>query len=269
MTWETSTDVHAFLAAAGDFLRAAPIDNTVLLTEAAYLAARPGSTTDQLYGWWQPATGDVAGAFLRAPGHPPILSLMAGEALESIVDELAAASAVGVDGRLADSVVAAWRHGSGIELRERSRIRLYRLGDLRPPPLPAGRARVATAADRELLVSWFGRLMAAFPDDPSELAYVVDDPLSYGGIVLWERAGTPKAMAGRSRQVAGMVRLSAVYAPDDPADGDAAFVAACIAAKELARDVLVLAQAADTATAASHRQLGFEPVLDRIMLAAR
>ena len=66
MTWSVSRDVHAFLAAAGDFLAAHPVDNTMLLTEAAYLAARPSASTDQLYGWWQPPGGGVGGAFLQA-----------------------------------------------------------------------------------------------------------------------------------------------------------------------------------------------------------
>src|SRR5687767_5714272 len=37
VTWSVATDVRAFLAAAGTFLEADPVANTVLLTEAAYL----------------------------------------------------------------------------------------------------------------------------------------------------------------------------------------------------------------------------------------
>jgi hypothetical protein len=73
-------------------------------------------------------------------------------------------------------------------------------------------------------------------------------------------------MAGRSRLVAGMVRMGAVYAPDDRDDADghgrAALVAACAAAQAVARDVLIFSGAADDA----YRSLGFEPVLDRVML---
>jgi len=266
VTWSVSRNVHAFLAAAGDFLAAHPVDNTVLLTEAAYLAARPSTSTDQLYGWWQPTGGGVEGAFLQAPRHPPILSMMAGEALEPLVDTLSGRLPVGVDGRMVDAVVAAWRRRTGVELRERSRITLYRLGRLRTPALPPGRARTATAADRELLVFWFEQLMRANPGDPSELAYVVDDPISYGGITLWEIDEIPAAMAGRSRLAAGMVRLSAVYSPADDEYADAAFAAACMAAKDVAHDVLVFAPAADIVTDIAYQRLGFEPVLQRVML---
>ena len=266
VTWTTSPDVRAFLEAAGGFLSAQPIDHTVLLTEAAYVAARARTATDQLYGWWEPPGGAVAGAFLQVPRHPPILSMMPAEGLESLVELLPDPTSVGVDGRLVDSVVTAWRDRAGIHLSERSRIQLYRLNHLNAPQLPPGRARPATLADRDLLVAWYGQLMAACPSDPSDLAYVVDDPISYGGMMLWEVDGTPKAMAGRSRIIAGMVRLGAAYSPYGGGHGEAALAAACAAVTEVARDVLAFANATDIAMGATYRQLGFDPVLDRVML---
>jgi hypothetical protein len=74
-------------------------------------------------------------------------------------------------------------------------------------------------------------------------------------------------MAGRSRLVAGMVRLGAVFAPHEEQDGKAAFAAACAAATRIARDVVVFAGADDEGTDAAYRELGFRPVLDRVMLA--
>ena len=106
-------------------------------------------------------------------------------------------------------------------------------------------------------------MMAASPGDPSDLAYVVDDPLSCGGITLWDVDGVPVAMAGRSRLVAGMVRLGAVF-PDD-AYGWAAFTAACVQAQLDAQDVLVFAPSPADAT---YLDLGFVPVLDRVLLFA-
>lgn len=254
MPWSTTTDVDAFIAAAGEFLRERPVDHTVLLTEAAYSQVRGG---EGRYRWYETDDGEVAGAFLQAPRHPPVLSMMPDEALASIVD----GPPLDVDGRLAERVAEVWRR-RGRVLTVRSRVTLHRCEE--PPGVSApGRARVATVADRPLLVHWYERLMADNPDDPSELAYVVDDPLSYGGITLWEVDGVPVAMAGRSREVAGMVRLGAVYAPDDPAYGDAAFAAACQDATAAAREVLVFGQPGDD----RYRDLGFVPVLDRVLLA--
>lgn len=243
--WSTTRDAVEFLAAAGDLLAERPVANTVLLTEAAYLRRFPSG--EQLFGWWP-----GGGAFLLAPGHPAVLSDLPDAAIEA----LPRFSTVDVDARLAGRLPPSWR--------ERSRVTLHRLGDFRPGPAPPGRPRTATPDDRDLLVSWFHRLMAAHPDDPSDLAYVVDDPLTHGGITLWEAGGAPVAMAGCSRTIAGMVRLGAVYAPEDDAYGAAAFTAACATARRTARDVLVFAPAGDDAPA--YRRLGFRPVLDRVQL---
>lgn len=259
MTWSTTPDVATFLAAAGEFLRTRPVEHTVLLTEAAYLQARPSTAADQCYGWWSDDSDAVKGAFLQAPGHPPILSMMPTDALGSLPGVLTDATAVGVDGRMTDCVIAVFKCRRGNAPTIRSRITLHRLGRFVPPALPPGNARTAGPGDREMLLGWFHRMMAAYPDDPSEAAYVVDDPLSFGGITLWETGGRPRAMAGRSRIVAGMTRLSAVYTTGAPSAADAAFASACAAADQLAEHVLVFGEP-------RYRAWGFEPVLDRVML---
>ncbi|NUR09408.1 MAG: GNAT family N-acetyltransferase, partial [Nocardioidaceae bacterium] len=110
--------------------------------------------------------------------------------------------------------------------------------------------------------------MADHPDDPSDLAYVVDDPLSYGGIVLWEVDDVPVAMAGHSRVVAGTTRVGAVYAPDGSAAHERAVLASvCDVARQRARDVLAFAAADDAAGTAALRDLGLTPVLERVLLA--
>jgi len=252
VTWTVSSDVDAFLSAAGEFLAAAPIDHTVLLTEAAYLSARG---LGGVFGWWRRAPAEaVAGAFVQAPRHAPVLSLMPAEGLATLPAALPGLRTIGVDGRMVAACADAWG-----PVAERSRIRLHRLETLRRPTMPPGRARLATHADRPRLVEWYDQLMAAFPDDPSDLAYVVDDPLDDGGMMLWEQEGTPVAMAGRSRVVAGMTRVGAAHPHGDPC-AEAALVAACAAAQEVARDVLMFADIEHA------RKWGFEQVLERVML---
>lgn len=291
MPWSTCTDVRVFLAAAGDFLATDPVGHTILLTEAAYLEAttpgggdsaqgrtgvdggaagegvgagkerRPTVGDDRGFGWWADEFGVVGAAFVRAPNHPPVLTLVPDEALPSLVDVLAGVRCLGVDGRDAERVASAWRERAGVVLEERFRVALCRLIELRAGVREPGRSRRATQADRELVVGWFHELMAANPGDTSDLAYVIDEPLRYGGLTLWEVDGRPVAMAGRSRVVAGMTRVSASYAPDG--DTGAVFAAACAEAARVAEHVLVL-----TADVAGHRALGFEKVLDRVTLDA-
>lgn len=258
MSWSTSGDVRRFAGEAGEFLRARPVEHTTLLTETAYFEARRGSE-DQLYGWWRDAGGNVAGAFLQAPRHAPVLSPMPAEAVESLADLLRDVEAVEAPGELADTVAAAWQSR---QLTERSRITLHRWEGLVPDDRPPGRARIALDSDRELLLDWYHEMMARYPEDPTEAEYVVDDPISFGGITLWEVDGEPVAMAGRSRLVAGMVRLSAVFAVGgDETLAEAAFAAAARAAGEIAEHVLVFAPVGKVVA-------GFRPVLDRVTLQA-
>ena len=71
-----TTDTGQFLAAAGEFLRADPARNTVMLTvtenllvSSAAPAARP-----PLYGWWQAGRSPVGAAFMHTPDFPLMLS---------------------------------------------------------------------------------------------------------------------------------------------------------------------------------------------------
>lgn len=271
MPWSTSPDVFAFQSAAGDFLASRPVEHSPLLTETAYLLAHPA--TDALFGWWTSLDGDVRGAFVQAPRHAPILSLMPAGAVSELPATLPRPAGLGVDSSLVDAVVAAWR-SAGVELAPRHMLTVLRLGDAllgeTAPGAPSaydlsGTHRIAGPADRPLLVRWFEELMAAHPGDPSDLAYVVDDPLTYGGIVLWTVDGEPVAMAGRSRTVAGMARLSAVHQPTPGREyADAAFAAACAQARLVARDVLVFS--GDPEESDRLRSLGFEDAAQRVML---
>jgi hypothetical protein len=192
------------LGEAGQFLRSRPVEHTTLLTEAAYFEARQ-VTGNQLYGWWRDAEGSLAGAFLQAPRHAPVLSPMPAEAVRSLAGLLDGVEAVDAPGELAETVATAWKGMAG-----RSRVTLHRWEGLVPGDRPAGQARTALDGDRGLLLDWYHEMMARYPDDPTDPEYVVDDPLSFGGITLWEVGGEPVAMAGRSRLVAGMVRFRPV-----------------------------------------------------------
>jgi hypothetical protein len=72
MSWFMTADTGRFLAAAGEYLRADPAGNSVMLTVTENLrvsgAALAASTP--LYGWWQPAGDPVAAAFMHTPDSP-------------------------------------------------------------------------------------------------------------------------------------------------------------------------------------------------------
>jgi len=83
MSWSTTTAAEEFLAEAGDFLRAEPARNSVVLTVTENLRVKavtaPSAATTPLgtspgpdrtlLGWWRPDAGLdlVGGAFLHTP----------------------------------------------------------------------------------------------------------------------------------------------------------------------------------------------------------
>lgn len=269
MSWRLTTDVAEFQSSAEGFLAGNPVENAPLLTETAYLAAVPASTEDLLFGWWADDGGAVRGALVRAPRHNPLLTDMPREALGQLAAELPGPPGLGVPERLAEDAIAAWQQ-AGTMLTLRQAFTVHRLDGLLNTGTPIGRARVAGPSDRALLHRWFDELMAALPGDPSDRAYVIDDPLELGGLLLWEVDEVPVAMCGRSRTVAGTVRLGPWYAPDgNAAYAEGAFMAACAAASRLARHVLVLAPATAEEEARRLARAGFVPAATRVALTTR
>lgn len=265
--WRTTTDVHRFLDVAWDFLAADPVVNTALLTETTYVARHPAPDAAQAYGWCEDGSGSVAAAFVQAPQHPPLLSPAPASALGSLPAALPRAARLGVDGRDAEAVVAAWRE-SGLELRPLQAIAVLRLADpATSAPLTDGQARTATRADRDLLADWFSRFKAEHPHDPSDLEFVVDDPLVEDGVVLWEVGGEPVAMASRTPVVAGTTRMGLVFSPagDSAAEADV-LAAGCTAARRTASMVLAMVRTDDEAATTALTDLGFEQVAERVLL---
>ncbi len=179
---------------------------------------------------------------------------------------LASAARFGVEERDVAAVTAAWRAQKQV-LRPRARFTLLRLHDLRARALPDGAPRPATAGDLPLLKSWFELFQERHVDDASSVEFVVDHPLDEGGITLWEVDGRPAAMASRTVEVAGMVRMGLAFQPSaGTVYADAAFQVGCARAARTAQHVLVLSEG--PRTTGEYQELGFVRVLDRVLLEA-
>ena len=110
-----------------------------------------------------------------------------------------------------------------------------------------------------MLHRWFDELMAGLAGDPSDRAYVVDDPLAAGGLVLWEVDGRCRSRcAAAAGSLADTVRMGACYAPGgEAAYVEAAFGAAAVEARRHARHVTVLAATGDEQEEARLAAAGF------------
>jgi len=288
MGWVTTGDVAEFLEAAGDFLRADRVRNTVLLTVAETALVNPGiygagseagseASARQLFGWWTDGQAGqaVRGAFLHTPPHPLLLSAVPAEpAAELAASVLADRPLTGVNGNedAATAFAAAWtaRTGGGADVHVR--MRLYRLGELTwPDPPPGGAPRTPGDRDVALLTDWFEAFAVEVHDMGGEdHEAAVRDKLSYGGLTLWEADGGSVCLAGVTRQVAGMVRVGPVYTPPRfRGRGYASAATAEVSRAALAagaEEVLLYTDLANPVSNSIYQRIGYLAVEDRVAL---
>ncbi|MEV7946151.1 GNAT family N-acetyltransferase [Streptomyces rubiginosohelvolus] len=272
MTWTFTPDVDVFLASAGPSLAARPVEHTVVLSVTERLrrsGAHHYGDDDPVLGWWRGADGAVAGTLVRTPPHGAMLTAVPVEAVEPLVEALGAGP--DLDGVNADRDIAALLAARLPGYRTVQEQRLYRLGALRPPsPAPEGRARAATRADRALLVAWVEGFAEATGQSKSSAEWLVDESTERGWLALWESGGTPVALAGRTRMLAGMVRVTSVYTPPEfRGRGYGAAVtaeASRAALAEGAAEVLLFTDLANPTSNGVYLRIGYEPVADRVQL---
>jgi RimJ/RimL family protein N-acetyltransferase len=278
MAWMLTGDLDEYFAAAGDFLLADPIRNTIQLGALETLRVHGSSAfgdVPPLFGWWRSsADGAVDSAFMVTPPYPILLSPMAELPARQLAEELAAQdrhlAGVNSEQETAAIFAAAWGDLTGARSELHRRSRLFRLGRLVPPdPWPPGYARLATAQDRQLLEEWFEE----FGREVSELGHysrVIDDRLSYGGLTLWESAGAPVAMAGITRTVAGVARVGPVYTP--PAQRRRSYAAAATVTVSRAvldagaAQVVLFTDLANPTSNALYQRLGYRAVEDSVVI---
>ncbi|AVV42079.1 GNAT family N-acetyltransferase [Streptomyces sp. ID05-04B] len=273
--WHLTHDLDAFLERAGEFLRSRPALHTVPLTVVDSLRRRGPhiyGPEDPLFGTLDVA-GDVRGVFFRTPPHRLNLTSLTEEGAEALAERLAADGyrlpGVSADRDTAAFFAAAWSRRTGVDSQLVERQRLYRLGELTSPgAVPAGRARVADAADRDLLIRWHD----AFMDDTGahtgqDAGAWADSRIAYGGITLWETPdGAPVAMSGVTPEVAGQVRVAPVYTP--PAlrgrgyAGAATVEVSRAAQASGAAEILLFTDLANPTSNGLYQRIGYRPVAD-------
>src|SRR6478752_4364332 len=199
MSWFMTADTRRFLNAAGEFLRADPARNTVMLTVTEDLRVTAASA-GTLFGWWQPDGEPVRAAFMHTPDYPVMLSTASVQAAAALARDLTASAGAGrripgvnASQEAAAAFAAAWRDGTGDAVAVYRRMRLFRLGELIPPGRwPDGMARLAARTDRDLLARWFGAFAREVGDPPGQdHRSAVAERLGYGGITVWETGGVP------------------------------------------------------------------------------
>jgi GNAT superfamily N-acetyltransferase len=278
MAWTLTGSLDDYVATAGEFLRSRPVHNTIQLTALESLRARGASAFGDvapLFGWWRSAAAEVTAALLHTPPYPLLLTGLPERSASPLAEALAARGRQlpGVNAQQGDAAAfaAAWSRLTGASWKEFRRSRLFRLERLRAPePLPRGAARVADAADRDLLGSWIDAVTKELADLGGPGRGFVEDRLSYGGLTLWEADGAAVSLAGVNRPTAGVVRVGPVYTPPDHrGHGYGRAVTAAVSQAALdagASHVVLFTDLANPVSNALYRRLGYRPVEDRVVL---
>jgi predicted GNAT family acetyltransferase len=270
--WHLTEDVDDFLARAGDFLRSRPALHTMALTVTEKLRKREEDACGVVFGRLE-SGGEVRAVFYGRPSRILSVTSLTSEQADTLAAHLAALghrhSSVTADHGTVTAFAEAWQRHTGATPSLRVRLHLYRLGTLTPPePAPAGRGRLAAERDHEHLMRW----CREFAADVGEVVSI--DAASWAGTrfaekryTFWESPdGVPVAMAGVNPMVAGQVRVDPVYTPAYlRGRGYAGAVTVEVSRAALAAgatDVVLFTNAANPASNALYRRIGYVPLTD-------
>src|SRR5689334_9979696 len=158
---------------------------------------------------------------LQTPPYPLACNGIPEHGLRPVVGALAQLTPglAGVRGKRDKTLAfaAAWQAVTGREGRVTTEERLYRLGTLGSPANVAGHHRVATQADRAVLVDWVEHFFVetfSHRRDHAAGQRFVDAADAVGDrFVLWVDDGAPVSMAMLRAPSAGVSRIGPVFTP--------------------------------------------------------
>lgn len=276
MTWQLTGSLAEFENAAGPLLQAGPARHTVplsVLDSLRHAGLSRFGAAPPVFGWHRGPDGTPDGAVLQTPPYPLLIAVLppgSAAGLLAALSRPALPGAANLAVRDEPELAAAWAALTGGTLTAGRRSRLYQLGRLTPPDPPPGAARTAGAADRDLLIGWHEAFAAEVHEGAGRLnaERAVDERLGYGGLLLWEAAGEPAALAALTPAAAGVARVTTVYTlPGCRGRGYGGAVTAAASRAALAAGASAVVLFTDLANATSnalYQRLGYRPVEDRM-----
>jgi predicted GNAT family acetyltransferase len=273
---ERPADAQAFLDAAGPFLADREAEHNLLFGIAANLITDPDRpmTAQPYFAAIRRADEVVAAALMTPPSNVVVSLVDDAEAIPALAADLDRGR-VHVPGITAPVEVARafaglWSERRGVASQRTIAERVYRAERIVAPRDVRGSTRIATSADRAILVEWVGAFLAEALErsDEDEIVAVVDGALRTGTRVyyLWEHDGRPVSMAGVTGPTPNGIRVGPVYTP--PGDRGHGFASAVTAAASQAqldqgrRFVFLFTDLANPTSNRIYQAIGFEPVID-------
>lgn len=211
MRWSTWPDRPSFLAAAGPYLRAAPLVNQIPLAIATQLEGAPARLHSV-----HDSDGTCLGAVVQTPPYKPALSQMTAAAATFAGAHFVAEHA-DVDGVLgpdeeAAAFAAAACEGRRVEIEQA--MGLFSLRTVAEVRLPEGHRRPVDLDDTPLLHAWLRAFHEeAIPSDPPLPDDAGARTAARGRSHFWIDRGEPVAFACYGRELEGYVSVGPVYTP--------------------------------------------------------
>ena len=262
-------DAAAFLAEAAGYLDSDPFSASVIAVYAGRVGTgRQPKGPDDL---WVTVTvgGRVVGVAMHTPPYRLFVARMPDGAAAAVADALAdqGRPVPGVNGESAAGAAfaAAWQERTGQGAIVDVRMRMYRLGELKPPTGVTGESRPARTDDTRLIAGW----AAAFHDEAQPQAPSDDwsawtaRRIEAGELYLWTDGGASVAMAAHSAPAAGVARVGPVYTP--PSHRRCGFGAAVTAAASAAvlragaAHVVLYTDLSNPTSNAIYQAIGYRP----------
>jgi GNAT superfamily N-acetyltransferase len=276
---ERFATAQAFLDAAGEFLVEREAEHNLIFGICAAQRADPSFPSGPPYLAAVSVAGRVVAAAVMTPPWNLVLSCVydppALTALAADLDD-AKIAVPGTTGAVESARLFAqvWCGSHGLSSRLVTRERIYRLERVVAPVGVSGRARVATEADRGLLVRWVHEFIAEAlePRNPEEASLLVDRSFRTGSRTwyLWEDRERVSVAAAGGPTPNG-VRIGPVYTPPElRRRGYASAVTAYASQAELdkgRRFIFLFADLGNPTSNKIYQQIGYQPVIDVDQLA--
>jgi hypothetical protein len=264
--------VGDFLDAAGGFLVAREAEHNLIFGIASSLRETPEAYSGPPYLAVVVDDDRVVAAAIQTPPFRVVLSEVDDpKAIDLLADDLlerdlpGAAGPVDVVRAFVDARMARGGPPASLEMSDRA----YRLTAVRPLRPVAGRSRLATAGDRELLLAWVEAFKqeALGEADPADVVADVDHWIARRGrtIHLWED-GEAVSLCGVGGPTPNGIRIGPVYTPPGlRGRGYATALVAAVSQAELDAGrtfVFLFTDLANRTSNHIYQVIGYEPVRD-------
>lgn len=269
----------AFLEVASAFLGEREAEHNLILGICANLTADPGFPVAPPYLAAVSRAGQIVAAAVMTPPWNLVLSCSDDPiAMDALAGDLDAARVAvpGTTGPVeeARAFAAAWCGPHGLVSQRAVAERVYQLERVVPPVGVAGRVRIATEVDRDLLIEWVDAFLGEALErrNPDEATVLVDRSFRSGTRTwyLWED-GEPVSVAASGGPTPNGIRIGPVYTPPERRrHGYASAVTAATSQAELdngRRFIFLFTDLANPTSNKIYQQIGYEPVIDVDQLA--